>query len=83
MTPTEATSAALAATTDREVTMLNTTAVYCPALVCTCGGAEVVTATYGRKSVKVSACQPLLAQGWTGPAVVLWHNQAIEMLVVA
>ena len=66
--------------------MATTASVVCPAEVSCCGGrcgGEVVTATYGRKTVKVSACSYLLAQGWTGDNVVLWHNQAVQYLVVA
>ena len=65
--------------------MATTTAsVKCPELVCAGCGGQSVTATYGRKSVKVSPCDSLVAQGWTGDTqVVLWHNQAIEMLVLA
>lgn len=61
--------------------------VVCPAQVSCCAGkcgGEVVTATYGRKSVAVAPCSFLLAQGWTASAnVVLSHNQALQYLAVA
>lgn len=63
-----------------------TTQVRCPERIACCGGkcgGETVTATYGRKTVTVAACSYLVAQGWTGPGLVLWHNQAVEHLVVA
>lgn len=60
-----------------------TTQVLCPQLCCAGCGGQVVAATYGPKSVSVAACQPLLAQGWTGPQAVLWHNQALELLTPA
>ena len=66
--------------------MATTASVVCPAEVSCCAGrcnGEAVTATYGRNSVKVSPCSYLLAQGWTGDNVVLWHNQAVQYLVVA
>lgn len=58
--------------------------VQCPQLVCSGCGGEAVAARYGRKSVTVSPCSSLIAQGWTGDVQIsLWHNQAIEMLVLA
>lgn len=63
---------------------ITTIQVRCPELVCAGCGGETVTATYGRKTVKVTPCSSVLAQGWVGDVqVVLWHNQAIERLVVA
>lgn len=62
-----------------------TTHVACPAAVSSCAGkcgGEVVEATYA-KTVSVSACSFLLSQGWTGPNVVLWHDQALAYLVPA
>ena len=65
--------------------MTTTTAVKCPGIVCREQEActAVVDATYGPKTVSVSACPSLIEQGWTGPAVVFWHNQAVERLVPA
>lgn len=61
--------------------MTTTTAsVKCPELVCAGCGGEAVTARYGRKSVAVEPCSSLLAQRWTGDQLVLWHNQALELL---
>ena len=62
------------------------TSVICPAKIAPCGGrchGEAVQASYGRKTVKVSACSYVQAQGWTGPALVLWHSQAVEFLAPA
>jgi len=64
----------------------SSTSVVCPADVSCCAGkcgGEVVTATYGAKSVSVAPCSYLLAQGWTGANVVLWHNQALQFLTPA
>ncbi len=58
-----------------------TTQVKCPQMVCVgCGGQEV-TATYKATTVEVSPCDSLLAQGWTGHQLALWHNQALQYLV--
>ncbi len=67
------------------VSMTTTTAsVHCPELVCAGCGGQVVTATYGPKTVRVSPCESLRAQGWRGEvAVALSHNQALDLLVVA
>lgn len=65
---------------------ITTASVQCPAAVSCCAGkcgGEAVTATYRADSVEVSACSYLLAQGWTGANVVLWHNQALQYLVPA
>lgn len=66
------------------MTSITTTRVTCPAAVAPCAGkcgGEAVEATYGAKSVIVEPCSFVLAQGWTGPGVVLWHNQALQHLV--
>lgn len=61
-----------------------TSSVKCPELVCAGCGGETVTATYGRKTVTVTPCSSLIAQGWKGSVqVALFHNQALAMLVVA
>ncbi len=61
-----------------------TSSVKCPELVCAGCGGQTVTATYGPKTVRVSPCEPLLAQGWTSKVqVVFTHSQAIARLVVA
>lgn len=61
-----------------------TAQVKCPELVCSGCGGQVVTATYGPKTVRVGPCASLIAQGWTGNVqVALYHNQAIERLVMA
>ena len=60
--------------------MTTTTAsVQCPGLVCTCGGAELVTVKVGtdrrtgRATLTYSPCAPLVAQGWAGNvATVAW-----------
>lgn len=60
--------------------------VVCPAQFSCCAGkcgGEAVAATFGRKSVSVDPCSYLLAQGWTGANVVLWHSQAVELQPVA
>jgi hypothetical protein len=62
----------------------NVSLVRCPELVCAGCGGEAVAATYRETTVEVAACTPLQAQGWgEGPAVVLWHSQALELLVPA
>lgn len=62
----------------------STSLVRCPQLVCAGCGGEAVVATYRETTVEVAACQPLQAQGWgTGPAVVLWHSQALDLLTLA
>lgn len=65
--------------------MATTTAsVKCPELVCAGCGGEAVTARYGAKTVRVSPCSSLVAQGWHGDVqVALTHSQAIATLVVA
>lgn len=67
--------------------MATTSSVVCPSSVSCCAGkcgGEVVTATYGAKSVSVAPCTYLLGQGWTAKAnVVLSHNQALQYLAVA
>jgi hypothetical protein len=67
------------------VFMATTTAsVKCPELVCAGCGGQTVTATYGPKTVRVSPCESLIAQGWTGNVqVALFHSQAIATLVMA
>lgn len=80
MTSTETTTtAALAASTDREVTMSHTTTTQCPAFVCTCGGTQFVTVKAGtdrrtgRATLTYSPCAALVAQGWSGNvATVAW-----------
>lgn len=59
------------------------TQVRCPQLCCAGCGGESVTATYRAKTVAVTPCASLLAQGWKGPQLVLSHNEAIARLVVA
>lgn len=57
--------------------------VVCPAQFSCCAGkcgGETVAARFGRKTVAVEACSFLVAQGWTGDNVVLWHNQAVELV---
>jgi methionyl-tRNA formyltransferase len=53
--------------------------VPCPAVVCTCGGSEVVTVKLGadrrtgRETLTYSPCAALVAQGWSGNvASVAW-----------
>jgi hypothetical protein len=67
------------------VFMATTTAsVKCPELVCAGCGGQTVTATYGPKTVRVSPCESLIAQGWKGNVqVALFHSQAIATLVMA
>lgn len=57
--------------------------VRCPEMVCAGCGGQTVEAVYGDTTVTVAACAPLLAQGWTGPALVLWNSQALELLTPA
>lgn len=47
---------------------MTTTSVSCPQLVCAgCGGQQVEVLTSAKaKTVRLAACAPLLAQGWTG-----------------
>jgi hypothetical protein len=62
----------------------STTQVKCPELVCAGCGGQTVTATYGPKTVRVSPCESLIAQGWTSKVqVALFHSEAIARLVVA
>lgn len=58
--------------------------VNCPRISCgpNCRG-EAVEARYLARTVEVDACPSLIAQGWTGPAAVLWHSQALELLTPA
>ena len=56
-----------------------TLSVTCPAMVCTCGGAEKVTVTPGKDrrtgklTLTYSPCDSLRAQGWQGEvAYVAW-----------
>ena len=62
--------------------MATITSVRCPERYSCCAGkcgGETVTASFGKDTVTVSACSYLLAQGWTGANVVLWHSQAVEL----
>ena len=64
-------------------TTTTTQQVICPVGYSPCAGkcgGEAVTATFGPKTVKVSACSFLQAQGWTGPGMVLFHSQATTLV---
>lgn len=61
----------------------NVHSVKCPQLVCAGCGGEAVQARYLSTTVEVQPCSSLLAQGWTGVQVVLWHSQALELLAPA
>lgn len=66
--------------------MTTITSVVCPSAVAPCGGkcgGETVQATYAETSVSVTPCSFVVAQGWTGPGLVLWHSQALAYLVPA
>lgn len=61
----------------------NSYSVRCPQIVCAgCGGQTVEARDMGT-TVQVAACESLKAQGWTGPALVLWTSQALELLTPA
>jgi hypothetical protein len=61
----------------------NVHSVKCPQLVCAGCGGEAVEASYLSTTVELRPCSSLLAQGWTGHQLTLWHSQALELLVPA
>lgn len=70
-------------------TSTTTSSVACPGTACTCRGAELVTVRKGRgrdrttgkrrPTLVYSPCAPLVAQGWSGPMLVLWADLAPEV----
>lgn len=63
--------------------MAHTYSVRCPQICCAGCGGQIVQATDLGTTVEVAACDQLLAQGWQGPALVLWASQALTMLTPA
>lgn len=62
---------------------ISVSSVRCPELVCAGCGGEAVDAIYRETTVDVMPCASLVAQGWTGHQVTLWHSQALELLTPA